>query len=183
MTAEIDMRMSDWRGTYMCQDHPGKLQKIKACLNVVKEILRPEYSLLDVGCGRGHVYHELGHKNYTGIDLSDAEVAAAREAFPDGNFKVGDLYDIDGKWDVVLCSRVLLHVAPLKGAMEKLLNASGKFLILVAHVGPHDVVEEIIKDDRRFYFRTISEDTLKSFGDCEFHNSDRTRYTTIVYKR
>lgn len=179
--SDIDARMSDWRNTAMTQNNPSKLSKIEKCLALVKSLLKPEDSFLDVGCGRGFVYNYLGHKNYLGVDLSADEVQEAKERFPEGRFEVGDLFSLKGFWDVVLCSRVLLHVAPLDEAIKVLLAAANKKLILITAVSTEDLVEEITRDFGRFYFRTISRTTLESYGKCEILGCGR--YELVVYDR
>ena len=164
----------------MLQNNPDRIQKIHKCLDQVKHILKPEYSLLDVGCGRGFVYEYLKHKNYQGMDLSSGEIEEARNKFPGGRFDVGDLFGIEGKWDVVLCSRVLIHVAPLDLAMKKLMDASTKYLMLIVRVGP-DGVTEYERAGQKFFFRTMSKQTLGEFG--EFSSYHYTSYSLIVYAR
>ena len=164
----------------MLQNNPDRIQKIQKCLDQAKQILKPEHSLLDVGCGRGFVYEYLKHKNYQGIDLSADEVEAARNRFPEGRFDVGDLFSIEGKWDVVLCSRVLIHVAPLDLAMKTLMNAATKYLMLIVRVGP-DGVTEYERAGRKFFFRTMSKQTLGVYG--EFASYNYTSYSLIVYGR
>jgi 2-polyprenyl-3-methyl-5-hydroxy-6-metoxy-1,4-benzoquinol methylase len=179
--SEVDARMSDWRDTNMKQNYPKKLGKISKYLDVVKGLLRPEDSLLDVGCGRGFVYEYLGHENYQGIDLSADEVEAATNRFPGVRFEVGDLFSLTGTWDVVLCSRVLMHVAPLDEAIKSLMTAARKRLMLIVSVSTEDTVEECKRDFGRSYFRKISRHTLNSYGLFTIH--ERGGYALVVYDR
>ena len=164
----------------MRQNNPERIQKIEKCLTQVRHMLKPEYTLLDVGCGSGYVYKYLRHGNYQGIDLSAEEVEAARTRFPEGRFDVGDLFTLEGKWDVVLCSRVLIHVAPLDLAMQKLMDAATKYLMLIVRVGA-DTVTEYDRGGQRFFFRSVSKQTLGKFG--EFTSYPFTSYSLIVYAR
>ena len=84
--------------------------------------LRPDMTLLDVGCGPGTITADLGTRvaSVHGIDPSESVIAEARAAFPDVSFAVGDLFDLDGHWDVVHAHQVLQHLADPVGALRKL---------------------------------------------------------------
>lgn len=175
--------MADWRETYMLQASPQKLGKIDKCILNIKAVLKPEYSLLDVGCGQGFFYPKLEHENYLGIDLNESEIEQAKRNHPAGRFEVGDLFDLKGEWDVVVCSRVLIHVAPLDVAMEKLLAAAKKYLCLVVHVGNKDEVTEYVnRPTGRFYFRVIDRSTLNKYGKCSIHE-DGHHYSAVIYSK
>ncbi len=72
-------------------------------------------SLLEVGAGAGHLVDFLAQRgidaDYTGIDLSEAMVAAARRRHPGARFERRDLLadEPPAVYDVVLCSG-LFHV-------------------------------------------------------------------------
>lgn len=55
------------------------------------------YSVLDFGCGLGHMYEYILWKGievtYTGLDLSSLFIDKCREKFPDVNFIMTDLLD------------------------------------------------------------------------------------------
>src|SRR5690242_1117348 len=99
--------MPGWKTTAMkqSQDEESFLSKnkIEDNLKNLRERLRPEDSLLDVGCFLGHLYQELGHKNYTGVDIYPEHIASAQRLNPGVKFIASDLHDLEGKWDVVWC--------------------------------------------------------------------------------
>jgi len=73
-------------------------------------------SLLDVGCGLGDLRRFLIERSidcaYTGVDISEAMVAAARRGQPGGTFVCGDVFSEGGpfgpaSFDVVFCSGAL----------------------------------------------------------------------------
>jgi len=73
--------------------------------NVVKSA-----RILDVGCGRGEnldLLRDLGYLNYIGTDISDdmLEICSAK------NHNVVKPNDLDGKFDIILMSHVIEHVA------------------------------------------------------------------------
>ena len=177
--------MADWREKFYGQHHAKKIAKIESNIKELVSILRPEHSLLDVGCNIGALYQFLGHGNYQGIDLDPKCIEAAKSAFPWVDFKVGDLYDLDGEWDVVVVSRVLMHVAPLDQAMRILLKSAKRFLVLFVPIGHEDVCEVQGHDldgvKVYSYFRTFSEYTLRSFGRCGIYRHEP--YSTVIYGR
>jgi predicted TPR repeat methyltransferase len=71
-------------------------------------------SLLDVGCGLGDLCIELRRRgisaSYTGLDLLEKMVNEARRRCPEGDFRVGNLFDPEasyqGMWDVSFASGV-----------------------------------------------------------------------------
>ncbi|MDJ0677007.1 MAG: class I SAM-dependent methyltransferase [Calothrix sp. MO_167.B42] len=67
-------------------------------------------SILDIGCGVGHLVEylaEIGYRgNYIGIDTLPEMVAAARVCYPNWQFQEGDILNSETKWqaDYVLGS-------------------------------------------------------------------------------
>ena len=69
-------------------------------------------SLLDVGCGLGDLWAFLHARripvDYTGVDLLEKMVLAARQKHPAGRFVCADVFDgrslADQRFDVVFCS-------------------------------------------------------------------------------
>ncbi|HEX4906076.1 MAG TPA: methyltransferase domain-containing protein [Acidimicrobiales bacterium] len=84
--------------------------------------LRPDMTLLDVGCGPGTITADLATRvaSAHGIDPSASVIADASSAFPDVSFAVGDLFELDGHWDVVHAHQVLQHLADPVAALRKL---------------------------------------------------------------
>jgi SAM-dependent methyltransferase len=74
--------------------------------------LRPDMTLLDVGCGPGSITADLAGRvaRVVGIDTSAEVVAAARADHPGVEFRVGDLFDVDETYDVVHAHQVLQHL-------------------------------------------------------------------------
>jgi SAM-dependent methyltransferase len=59
-------------------------------------------SVLDVGCGVGHLRQYLSHRDYTvsytGIDVIPEMVAVAQNSYPDSHFCVGDITRSGSQW-------------------------------------------------------------------------------------
>ena len=84
--------------------------------------LEPTMSLLDVGCGPGTITADLAARvaSVVGIDPSASVIDEARAAFPDVDFRVADLFDVEGHWDVVHAHQVLQHLADPLAAMRRM---------------------------------------------------------------
>jgi SAM-dependent methyltransferase len=106
---------------------------------VLRDHVRPEPGarVLDLGCGPGELVPYLGAVRYVGVDVSDAYVARAREAFGDrAEFRVGDATHLDGDlrdFDVVLAFGVIHHLdddsaVRLLEAARAALRAGGRFV-------------------------------------------------------
>jgi SAM-dependent methyltransferase len=89
--------------------------------------LRPESTLLDVGCGPGSITADFAKRlaagSTLGVDTSSDVIAAARREHPDVAFEVADLYKMpfdDGAWDIVHAHQVLQHVPDPIGALKEM---------------------------------------------------------------
>ncbi|MCC2631294.1 MAG: hypothetical protein K0S38_1103 [Candidatus Paceibacter sp.] len=94
-------------------------------------------SVLDVGCGLGDLYDFLKKQNlevdYTGIDIVPEFIEKAKIRFPEVNFKVQSMEDLDEQYDFVLASGVLSfkitdHKTFYFSMIEKMFAASKKGL-------------------------------------------------------
>jgi SAM-dependent methyltransferase len=106
------------------------------------ELLPPPGGLtLDVGCGEGRLVRELATRGYdvVGLDGSEALIAEARRAHPDGRYEVAQIDALpvdDGAAALVVCVNVLPHVHDLGGAaaeFARVLAPGGTLLIGTIH--------------------------------------------------
>lgn len=72
-------------------------------------------SVLDVGCGNGRLLEVLENKkiNYLGVDNSEELIALAKKNYPNYDFKVIDILDlepIERKFDFIISVAVLHHI-------------------------------------------------------------------------
>jgi len=91
-------------------------------------------SVLDVGCGLGHLYGHITKLDieYLGLDQSADMLKRARARHPDARFERGNIYDMDSlpKFDTVVCLDVLHHQPALDPALSALLKHARKALIV-----------------------------------------------------
>lgn len=99
--------------------------------------LRPEWHILDVGCGNGALAADLaGHcKQITGIDISRKDIEEAKQRVK-GEFICADIttYSFNGKFDAIILSNVLEHIENRVSFLKKLREHSNRFLIRVPMV-------------------------------------------------
>ncbi len=96
--------------------------------HVLQTRVPPGQSILDLGCGSGHLLAALEPSRGVGIDLSAPAVAAARAAYGSRGleFVQGDAGDPDllgripGPFDVVLLVNVVTHLTDVQGTLESL---------------------------------------------------------------
>ena len=101
-------------------------------------------SILDVGCGMGHLFILVKDCfDYLGIDTSQAMLKTAREFFPEhqDKFQFGDAYDLSTlpTFDTVVATGVLLHLPDSGPVIEQLWSKARRCTILSMWIGetPH----------------------------------------------
>jgi SAM-dependent methyltransferase len=106
--------------------------------------------VVDVGCGVGYGSYLLSWvaKSVTSVDASESAVEEARERFPDGDFRVGDVTDPAQvpSGDVAVCFELLEHVVAPDAVLDTLLARFQRVLVSFpnpifqgSHINPHHV--------------------------------------------
>ena len=99
--------------------------------------LAGDESILDVGCGPGHLTRMLADATggrVVGTDISGGMIAQACESYPDLEFRrvPAEGLDYDGEFDVVYCNSTFQWFTDAKGALEAMhraLKPGGKIAI------------------------------------------------------
>jgi SAM-dependent methyltransferase len=123
--AEVDFRaLYDAHPDYVARRRAGSHEQAQVDLevrlfklpNLMRVLPAPEQvaSVLEIGCATGELIAAMPVRaggRRVGIDISEANIAAARARFPDVEFRCGDFRDSNGShFDVVVLSDVLEHV-------------------------------------------------------------------------
>lgn len=132
-------------------------------LNILKLLENIEYeSFLDVGCGAGELACTIAQngKKGLGTDFSEKAIAVAnslkhKRGISDENlrFLVGDgLEKSRGSYDLVICCEVLEHVEDDKKLLTKLVDKSGRYLLISvpAKMRLYDESDESVGHFRRY---------------------------------
>ena len=170
--------MPGWKTPGMGQSNPGKLKKILGNIEDMKRLVLPEDTVLDVGCYHGHLSEHLGYAKYAGMDLYEENVAQARETHPGFEFFQGDLFDLTGKWDVVICSRVLMHIPHFEIAVERLRSCCRKALIVLIPIG-QDECSSVDVPGGKVYFRIYPRERVVATGPQQIIK--HAPYCTVIY--
>jgi SAM-dependent methyltransferase len=111
-------------------------------LPALHELLpEPSGTTIDVGCAEGRLARELARRGYDviGIDGSPAMVAAAREAAPELDVRLGDAAALplaDGSAELAVAAMALMNFEDLDGAVAEIarvLRPGGRFCFSVLH--------------------------------------------------
>lgn len=196
-------------------EEPAKIAKIQPSLQDLLQIVRSEFvkprqtpfSVLDVGCYGGYVFDYLkryvflnGEEfNYTGVDIDPNVVKAASHVHsdePNARFQEADLYALDksfaeNSFDIVLCSRVLIHIPRFKDAIEQLFKVSKSAVLTIIVVTDTPVLEKIHRKnldngvELDYFFRKYSETELIGVANdlkADYrHMRGPSSYSTFVY--
>lgn len=111
-------------------------------------------SVLDLGCGSGHLLVGLAKANYDvyGIDVSEASIAEAKHDLASfgkaDRVKHADVLDYDAptKFDIIVMDNVIEHLVPdetsdILAKCYEMLAPDGYLVVLTPHSfsGPHDI--------------------------------------------
>ena len=119
----------------------------------IEQIVGPEKSIVDIGCGNGSILRDLRDRGYTrlhGLEQSDYAVKRlSAEGIP---MSQGDLLNMPfraGQFDVAIASEVLEHVIRRNRfcrELSRIVKPCGKVLIFVPnnHLGPIDEPEHVM---------------------------------------
>lgn len=130
--------------------------------------MKPQYSILDIGTGRGNKLPVLKRKGVvTGIDLSPAAIAMVKRRFPQNDFFVMSCEKLDfsdSSFSEIHCYDVLEHVTDLSASLSEIhrvLKPGGKLFVEV----PFWRSEEKLVRIRPTYFSEIGHQRIFREGD------------------
>jgi 2-polyprenyl-3-methyl-5-hydroxy-6-metoxy-1,4-benzoquinol methylase len=114
--------------------------------------LKPDSSVLDVGCGEGVLqaaFRRFGYARYLGLDISEKAIAtASRNADERTSFQAvhGDSFTTDERFDVIVFNETLYYFADPRRTVQSyaaLLKPDGVFIISMAFAGFRDALMKL----------------------------------------
>lgn len=133
---DVDVKWDEYNLCY-AKDHEKKNPDINGEFIEVLKLHTPNINekILEIGCNTGE-FCNLLNKKYNlapeGIDINVEAIKIAKKKYPDINFLVKDLFDLEGKYDVIYLQHVIEHIKNPKKAILKLnnlLNPGGKLIL------------------------------------------------------
>jgi SAM-dependent methyltransferase len=140
----------------------GRRRVLRAALNRLE--LPPDARLLDAGCGSGRTLDELTHYGrVSGVDLSDAAVAAARRrGHPDVYVgRVEELPYPDATFDVATCLDVVEHTPDDRATLAELRRVVRPGGVLIVTVPAYQALWSW-HDEVNRHFRRYDSPSLRS---------------------
>jgi SAM-dependent methyltransferase len=118
---------------------PGRWERTRSYYRErLREIYRflipPGLRVLELGCGNGDLLASLRPSRGLGVDICPAMVERARTAYPDLEFRVLDVHQMESteRFDVIVCSDLLNELWDVQQVLEqarKLSHSSTRILI------------------------------------------------------
>lgn len=176
-------------------EDPSRIAKIQPSLRDLRQLVRSQalhcepnpVTVLDVGCYGGYVFDYLkryafrSEKDfyYTGVDIDPNVVRAASYVHsdePNAQFEKADIYALseqygEGSFDVVLCSRVLIHIPRFRDAISELFKVARRAVVLVLEIAESPVLERIHRKnldngvELDYFFRKYAAEELSSVAE------------------
>lgn len=196
-------------------EEPAKIAKIQPSLRDFRQIVRNQsrkqlgtpLKILDVGCYGGYVFDYLKRYafpngevfEYTGVDIDPNVVKAASYVHsdePNARFLEADLYALDqlfgdNSFDIVLCSRVLIHIPRFQDAVAQLYKVSKSAVVTILVVSNTPILEKIHRKNLDngveidYFFRKYSESELVEVAEslsADYRNiRGPSSYSTFVF--
>ena len=99
----------------------GGLFYRKLLAGYYRDLIPANASVLEIGCGAGHLLELLPNQDVAGIDISEAQVAAARKRVTRGEFHVmaGEEIVLNRTFDFVIISETLNFAADVQQILQK----------------------------------------------------------------
>lgn len=160
-----------------------EMESTKQLVELVKEVYEPGMKILDVGCGPGHYYRSFRQIDesivYIGLDATKLYIDYAKNIFKRSNAKfiVSDIFNISdeiGKFEIVVCCNVILHLPDFRIPIKNLLKVSKKYCFIRTLISDntsfHKFVYESEFDEngnpkKYVYQNTYSFELIKSYID------------------
>ncbi|MGH2690908.1 MAG: class I SAM-dependent methyltransferase [Actinomycetota bacterium] len=145
---------------------------------------RPDSSLLDIGCGYGHLLARFeGRFRLAGIDLSSHAASVAKERIPDASIITADLqrpFPLKESFDVVLAISVIEHLSDPVAGIAAIHNALLPGGLCVVHLptvnGPMSslIYRLAYASDPTHVYRPSGKDVVKLFAYAGFETLEES---------
>lgn len=133
-------------------------------------------SVLEVGCGEGHITARLARTfpqaSVLGTDFSNTILGIARREYPEHHFEQRSIYDVggDGPYDLVVACEVFEHLEDPERALEAVVAASRQWVVVTV---PREPLWRVLNVVRGRYLRDL--------GNTEGHVQHWSRRQILAF--
>jgi SAM-dependent methyltransferase len=182
----------DWRvwdgkndyGDILFQRAIGQLPEMesaKATALLLKEIIQPDDTILDVGCGAGHYLRSLRREldvpfKYVGVDATPGYVALAKKAWAGDDrarFETADIFELpfaDNTFDVVMSCNLFLHLPSIRVPFRELIRVSRRQTLVRTLIGERSFQIKEVHGATYHPERILDHDPADEFDDEQPRN-------------
>jgi len=140
------------------------------------------FNVLDVGSRTGVgadflrlLHHKVSFSrikiNLECIDISESYRDAALKRFPDLDYTIGNIYDVNKKYDLIICSHCIEHVPDPEIFLEKLRCMASKLVIIATPFEEKNPIEGHINKFDYYFFQKNKPDFIKIYRSLTWHGS------------
>ena len=121
-------------------------------------LAEPVQSVLDVGCGEGHVTARLArrfpHARVLGADFSQEIIGEARTLHPGIDFRTCSIYDVPslGRWSLVVACEVFEHLEDPELALDAVCRVATDHVLITV---PREPLWRLLNLARGSYWRSL----------------------------
>lgn len=113
-------------------------------MSIASKLLKGS-TVLDVGCGEGHLYPFIKDQieKYVGLDASQEMLKIAESFFPEATWFRGDVYRLKeqiDKFDTVYSISLLIHLYEQDKAIEQLWSRAERRCVFLVPIGKDDKI-------------------------------------------
>ncbi len=125
--------------TQRVKDEAEEMTCARQCAEILQPLARSGMSVLDAGCGSGYYYLSFKKRRidveYYGIDYAESLIEIGRRhlpaaGLPAARLSIEAIENIDTEYDIVVCFNVLAWVPHYHQALERLCQASRRYLLI-----------------------------------------------------
>ena len=115
---------------------------------------------------------------YHGIDIADKNVYNCKLFFPEAEFSVGNIYELnfpESSFDIVLVSHVFEHLSPenLSQAFKEVIRVA-RSQAIINFFNEKDIMDHIVERRSLYYWNTLSRRKIKNIIKNKIRDLDIT---------
>ena len=118
-----------------------EMEVSKAMANILKNKVKKDNNILDIGCASGHFYRSLKKRikkkfYYTGVYPYKIFIDKAKSAWKNENnvkFKIGNIYNLPFKknsFEISFCSNVFIHLKNVIKPLKEIIRVTKKTVVI-----------------------------------------------------